>query len=120
VPKVVAKLDESIAPQLDRSLDDLTPVELSILRLATYEMIHRIDVPYRVVINEAIELTKMFGATDAHKYVNGVMDKIAQQTRLVEVSNNTQEKTSQGRKKDFSHTPKIQYKKSIKISYKSK
>lgn len=85
VPRELSSLDKVIAPQLDRSADELTPVELSILRLATFEMIHRIDVPYKVVINEAVELAKSFGATDGHKYVNGVVDKIAQQVRTVEV-----------------------------------
>lgn len=85
VPRELSSLDKVIAPQLDRSSDELTPVELSILRLATFEMVHRIDVPYKVVINEAVELAKSFGATDGHKYVNGVVDKIAQQVRTVEV-----------------------------------
>lgn len=85
VPRELSTLDKIIAPQLDRNADELTPVELSILRLATYEMEHRIDVPYKVVINEAVELAKSFGATDGHKYVNGVVDKIAQQVRAVEV-----------------------------------
>jgi len=85
VPKELAALDEIIQPQLDREAEELTPVEQSILRLATYEMAHRIDVPYKVVINEAVELAKEFGATDGHKYVNGVVDKIAQQVRTVEL-----------------------------------
>jgi N utilization substance protein B len=85
VPRELTSLDKIISPLLDRNTEELTPVELSILRLATYEMIHRIDVPYKVVINEAVELAKSFGATDGHKYVNGVVDKIAQQVRTVEV-----------------------------------
>ena len=85
VPRELTALDQIIKPLLDRDSEEMTPVELSILRLATYEMIHRIDVPYKVVINEAVELAKSFGATDGHKYVNGVVDKIAQQVRTVEV-----------------------------------
>jgi N utilization substance protein B len=85
VPRELAALDKIIEPLLDRSTEEMTPVELSILRLATYELVHRIDVPYKVVINEAVELAKSFGATDGHKYVNGVVDKIAQQVRTVEV-----------------------------------
>ncbi len=85
VPRELSALDQIIKPLLDRDSEEMTPVELSILRLATYEMIHRIDVPYKVVINEAVELAKSFGATDGHKYVNGVVDKIAQQVRTVEV-----------------------------------
>jgi N utilization substance protein B len=86
VPRELSSLDKIIAPQLDRDAEELTPVELSILRLAAFEMAHRIDVPYKVVINEAVELAKSFGATDGHKYVNGVVDKIAQQVRTVEVT----------------------------------
>jgi N utilization substance protein B len=85
VPRELSALDKIITPLLDRNAEEITPVELSILRLATYEMAHRIDVPYKVVINEAVELAKSFGATDGHKYVNGVVDKIAQQVRTVEV-----------------------------------
>jgi N utilization substance protein B len=85
VPRELSALDQIIKPLLDRNAEEMTPVELSILRLATYEMMHRIDVPYKVVINEAVELAKSFGATDGHKYVNGVVDKIAQQVRTVEV-----------------------------------
>ena len=85
VPRELTALDQIIKPLLDRDSEEMTPVELSILRLATYEMMHRIDVPYKVVINEAVELAKSFGATDGHKYVNGVVDKIAQQVRTVEV-----------------------------------
>ena len=85
VPRELSALDQIIKPLLDRNSEEMTPVELSILRLATYEMMHRIDVPYKVVINEAVELAKSFGATDGHKYVNGVVDKIAQQVRTVEV-----------------------------------
>lgn len=86
VPKEKAKLDERIEAQLDRSIKTLTPVELTILRLGVYELIHRLDVPYKVVINEAVELTKVFGATDGHKFVNGVLDKIALQERNLEIN----------------------------------
>lgn len=78
-------LDKLFEPYLDRSIDGLTPIELSILRLATYELSERLDIPYRVVINEALELTKTFGATEAFKFVNGVLDKVANQCRPNEV-----------------------------------
>ena len=78
-------LDEKFSPLLDRDLSQLNPIELAILRIATFELTNRIDIPYRVVINEAIELAKKFGATDSHKYVNGVLDKLAQQSRKVEI-----------------------------------
>ena len=79
------EVDQAIAPNLDRPLDELDPVELAILRLSTYELMQRIDVPYRVVINEGIELAKVYGATDGHKFVNGVLDKLAPVLRAAEV-----------------------------------
>ena len=86
VTQDVNALDETIKPALDRSIESLYPVELSILRMAIYEFIHRLDVPYRVIINEALELAKTYGASDGFKYVNGVLDKIAQNIRTVEIS----------------------------------
>lgn len=86
-PQVVAhasELDEQMAPWLDRELAALDPIELSLLRLGMYELVHRIDVPYKVVINEAVELAKVFGATDSHKYVNGVLDRAAKDLRALE------------------------------------
>jgi N utilization substance protein B len=80
------EIDEAIAPCLDRPLEELDPVELAILRLSTWELRNRVDVPYRVVINEGIELAKVFGATDGHKFVNGVLDKLAPTLRAAEVS----------------------------------
>ena len=79
-------LDELIEPLLDRKLKELDNVELAILRLGTYELNARIDVPYRVVIDEYVELTKIFGAEDGHKYVNGVLDKLARTLRVAEAS----------------------------------
>ncbi|WP_369856992.1 transcription antitermination factor NusB [Candidatus Thalassolituus haligoni] len=85
VPRERSALDEKIAPLMDRRLDEMTPVELSILRLGAFEMCRRPDVPYKVVINESVELAKIFGATDGHKYINGVLDKLAQRERGVEI-----------------------------------
>ena len=62
---------------LDRGLEELDPIEKAILRLAVYELQFEADVPYKVVINEAIEVAKVFGADESHKYINGVLDKIA-------------------------------------------
>ncbi|TCK01520.1 NusB antitermination factor [Volucribacter psittacicida] len=71
-------VDEQIKPYLDkRDFEELDPIEKSILRLAVYELKYALDVPYKVVINEAIELAKSFGAEESHKYINGVLDKIA-------------------------------------------
>jgi N utilization substance protein B len=78
-------LDAFLEPLLDRKLDDLDPVELAILRLGLYELKERIDVPFKVVINEAVSLAKKFGATDSHKYVNGVLDKAARGFRGLEL-----------------------------------
>ena len=79
-------LDASISPLLDRRLEDLDPIELAILRLGAYELSRRLEVPYRAVINEGVELAKSFGATDGHKYVNGILDKLAARLRYAEVS----------------------------------
>lgn len=80
-----ADIDAHIKPYLDRDLNDLDPIELAILRLSTCEMMNALDVPYRVVINEGIELAKKFGSTDGHKYINGLLDKLAVQLRPVEI-----------------------------------
>lgn len=85
VPLQQQALDESFAPFLDRRVNELDPIELAILRLSSYELSQRLDVPYRVVINEAVELAKRFGGTDSHKYINGVLDKLAQRVRYVEI-----------------------------------
>ncbi len=85
VVKQVNKMDELLMPALDRSIKSLDPVELAIMRMGAYELQYNIDVPYRVVINEAVELAKTFGADQGHKYVNGVLDKLAVTLRGQEV-----------------------------------
>ena len=77
-------LEQAITPHLDRAFARLSPVERGILLLAGYELTHRPDVPYRAVINEAVELAKSYGGTDGYKYVNGVLDKLAAQVRPAE------------------------------------
>jgi N utilization substance protein B len=79
-------LRADFAPHLDRGVDALSPVEHGILLLATYELKHRAEIPYRVIINEAVELAKSFGGTEGFKYVNGVLDKVAAQLRPAEVA----------------------------------
>lgn len=79
-------LDRHFEPFLDRPLSEVDPVERCILRLSTYELAYRIEVPYRVVINESIELAKRFGGTEGHKYVNSVLDKLARRLRGPETS----------------------------------
>ncbi len=71
-----AQLDEQFTPFLDRPIDEVSPVEKAIVRLATYELTFRKDVPFKVAINEAIELAKAFGADESHKFVNGLLDKL--------------------------------------------
>ena len=83
-----ADLEALIAPRLDRPLAELSPVEFSVLMLGAFELSQHLEVPYKVVINEAVELAKTFGGTDGHKYVNGVLDKLAAQVRAVEVAAN--------------------------------
>ena len=73
-----------LAPCLDRPLAELSPVEFAVLLLGGYELSQKTEVPYKVVINEAVELAKTFGGTDGHKYVNGVLDKLAPKVRAVE------------------------------------
>ena len=86
IPKQQEALDKHIRPLLDRELNSLDPVERALLYLGTFELASRIDIPYRVVINECVELAKTFGATDGHKYINGVLDKLAKSLRSVELS----------------------------------
>lgn len=73
----IEAVDFAIAPYIDRAFDELDPIEKAVLRLAVYELRFELDVPYKVVINEAIEVAKVFGADESHKYINGVLDKIA-------------------------------------------
>jgi N utilization substance protein B len=84
VEKHCAELDAGLAPHLDRDISQVDPLERAVLRLAAYELSHRPDVPYRVVINEAIEVAKRFGAEHGHTYVNGVLDKAAREWREAE------------------------------------
>ena len=79
-------LDDAIAPLLDRPMAEISPIEHSVLWIGAYEFKHCLDVPWRVVINECIELAKGFGGTDGHKYVNGVLNKLAPAMRPTEVS----------------------------------
>ena len=85
VPLHLHELDDHILPHVSRSMDEIDPVERAILRLACYELEFRLDVPYRAVMNEAIELAKTFGAEHGHKFVNGVLDKVALKLRKMEI-----------------------------------
>lgn len=81
----VESLDLSLGTHLDRPVAQLSPIEHGILLLGAFELTHSLDVPYRVVINEAVDLAKRYGGTDGHKYVNGVLDKLAKDTRRIEI-----------------------------------
>lgn len=81
-----AELDAGLAPFLDREIEQVDPIERATLRLGAYELKHRPDVPYRVVLNEAVELAKRFGAEHGHTYVNGVLDKLAREWRPAETA----------------------------------
>lgn len=87
VEKHLTELDEQLSPLLDRPLAELDPVENAILHLGIYELLYHPELPWRVVLNESIELAKMFGAEQSHKYVNGILDKAARQIRAVEIAN---------------------------------
>ena len=79
-------LDVHITPLLDRPLTQLDPVEHAVLLVAAYELAHKPDVPWRVVVNEAVNLAKMFGAEEGYKFVNGVLDKLARTLRAAEIA----------------------------------
>ncbi len=85
VPKHLHEIDGAMQPFLGRSLHEIDPVELAVLRLAIYELIKRPDVPYRVIINEALELTKKFGSVEGYKFVNGILDRVAKKNRVEEI-----------------------------------
>jgi len=82
-------LEQTIHPFLDRPLKELSPVEYGILLLSTYELIYFLDVPYRAIINEAIELARVYGGSDGYKFVNGVLDKLANKIRVIETAQQT-------------------------------
>jgi N utilization substance protein B len=77
-------LDEQIATIIDRKIDELSPIEHAILRVSSYELIFDMSIPYRVAINEGVELAKIYGGSDGHKYINGVLDKVAASARSQE------------------------------------
>jgi N utilization substance protein B len=90
IPKELDAIDAVLAEFVDRPVDAIDPVERAILRLGTYELLHHPEMPYRVVLNESINLAKCFGADGSHKYVNGILDKVAQGKRAVEINSKAQ------------------------------
>ena len=88
IPVHIEEIDETLEPKLSRKLSEVDLVERAILRIAVYELIKHPEIPYKVVINEAIEQAKTFGAEDGHKFVNGVLDRVCEDVRSVEVKAN--------------------------------
>ena len=86
VPKDLTQIDEALAEFVDRPVDKIDPVERAILRIGAYELMHRLETPYKVIINEGVNLAKDFGAEGSHKYINGILDKVSQKHRAVEIA----------------------------------
>jgi N utilization substance protein B len=82
-----------LSPHLDRPARELSPIERAILIIGAWELVHRLDTPYRVVINEAVELAKAYGGIDGHRFVNGVLDKLAARVRAAEIAARERERT---------------------------
>ncbi|MFW2439571.1 MAG: transcription antitermination factor NusB [Arenicellales bacterium] len=88
IPRLVEDIDSSLSPYIDRDIALVDPVEKAVLRLAAYELIHHPEIPYRVVLNEAIELSKTFGSDNGYRFVNGILDKMGAEVRSVEAAAN--------------------------------
>ncbi len=86
IPSEVAHLDATYGEYVENLKDHIDPIECNILRIATYEFIHHLEIPYKVVINEAINLAKLYGADEGHKFVNGVLDPLSQKLRQLETT----------------------------------
>jgi len=86
VPKQLDVIDEALAEFVDREINRIDPVERAILRLGVYELINHLETPYRVIINEGVNLAKFFGAEGSHKYINSILDKVAKKKRSMEIN----------------------------------
>ncbi len=86
VPKQLNTIDEAMAEFVDRPVEKIDPVERAVLRIGIYELLNRLDTPYKVIINEGVNLAKFFGADGSHKYINGVLDKVSQNQRALEIN----------------------------------
>ncbi len=86
VPANLSDIDNYLKPMLDRPFAEIDPIEKAVMRIGIYELEYRADVPYKVVINEAVQLAKIYGADQSHKYVNGILDKIAKKLRAEEIA----------------------------------
>lgn len=85
IPEHRLEIDQAMQPFLGRPLDEIDPIELAVLRVSIFELMKRPDIPYRVIINEGLELTKKFGSVEGHKFVNGILDRVAKNTRQTEI-----------------------------------
>lgn len=85
IPKHSADIEAAIIPFLDRPIESLNPIELTILRVCTFELYHCVEIPYRVILDESVSLAKAFGSQDGHRYVNGVLHNMAQTVRKIEI-----------------------------------
>ena len=85
VPKQLNAIDAALSEFVDRPVEKIDPVERAILRIGVYELINRLETPYKVIINEGVNLAKEFGAEGSHKYINGILDKVCQKQRAVEI-----------------------------------
>lgn len=94
IPKDLIAIDQALSEFVDRPVEKIDPVERAILRIGVYELMHRLDMPYRVILNEGINLAKDFGADGSHKYVNGILDKVAQKQRALEIKAKSESKKS--------------------------
>lgn len=86
IPAQLSQIEDTFMPFLDRPLQGLNPIELTVLRLSTYELLHCPEIPYRVVLDESVTLAKTFGSQDGHRYVNGVLNNVAKIARATEIS----------------------------------
>lgn len=88
IPRLVEDIDSSLLPYIDRDFALIDPIEKAVLRLAAYELIHHAEIPYRVVLNEAIELSRTYGSDNGYRFVNGILDKMGAEVRSIEAAAN--------------------------------
>jgi N utilization substance protein B len=86
IPRLVEDIDSSLAPYIDRNIALVDPIERAVLRLAAYELLHHQEIPYRVILNEAIELSRTFGSENSYRFVNGILDKLGADIRSIEAA----------------------------------
>ncbi len=86
VPKQLNAIDAELTHFVDRPIEKIDPVERAILRIGVYELMNRLETPYKVIINEGVNLAKDFGAEGSHRYINGILDKVSQKHRAVEIA----------------------------------